>query len=348
MLYTVKKKLGVRTLYIHGMTCENCETRIENKVKKGKGVVQVDAEYRRSRVLVVYDSEITSARDIIVTIEKLGYEVLPSPKRSDIMGYRRKVEEDIDLGILMGIAVVVYLLYLITQNFGVDFLPQVNQTMGYGILFIVGILTSLHCLAMCGGINLSQCVTKRSSFNKGPRDLSAFKPSFLYNSGRVISYTFLGGVVGALGSVISLSGWAKGIVAVLAGIMMVIMGLNMLNVFPALRKFNPRMPKVLSKLSGENQQRGPFVVGLFNGLMPCGPLQAMQIYALGTGSMLEGATSMFFFSLGTVPLMFGLGALGSFLGGRFSMKMIRTSAVLVVVLGIIMLNRGLLQPFKSP
>lgn len=115
----------------------------------------------------------------------------------------------------------------------------------------------------------------------------------------------------------------------------------MLNVFPALRRFNLRMPKVLSRLNGENRKREPFLVGLLNGLMPCGPLQAMQLYALGTGSVFAGAISAFFFSMGTVPLMFGLGALSSILNGKFTRKIMKTSAALVIVLGIIMFNRGL-------
>jgi len=144
-----------------------------------------------------------------------------------------------------------------------------------------------------------------------------------------------------LGSVISFSGAAKGIIAIISGIFMVIMGLNMLDIFPWLRKINPRMPKIFGKkIYGNTGKKGPLVIGLLNGLMPCGPLQAMQLYALGTGSMLSGALSMFLFSLGTVPLMFGFGAISSVLSGKFNQKMLKVSAVLVMLLGVIMLNRG--------
>jgi len=160
--------------------------------------------------------------------------------------------------------------------------------------------------------------------------------------GRVISYTVVGGIVGTIGSVVSFSGTAKGIVAIASGVFMVIMGLNMLNIFPGLRKLNPRMPKIFArKVHSNSGQHGPLYVGLLNGLMPCGPLQAMQIYALGTGSMWAGALSMFLFSLGTVPLMFGFGAVSSFLSGKFTHKMMKASAVLVMVLGVIMLSRGM-------
>jgi sulfite exporter TauE/SafE len=162
----------------------------------------------------------------------------------------------------------------------------------------------------------------------------------------VISYTIVGGIVGALGSVISFSGAAKGLVAVIAGVFMVIMGLNMLNLFPWLRKFNPRMPKIFAKfftgkINHQKTSNSPLYVGLLNGLMPCGPLQAMQLYALSTGDPVQGALSMLAFSLGTVPLMFGLGAISSFLSKKFTGKMMTASAVLVLILGVMMFSNGM-------
>jgi sulfite exporter TauE/SafE len=152
----------------------------------------------------------------------------------------------------------------------------------------------------------------------------------------------LGGLAGSLGAVVSFSGAAKGAVTILAGIFMVVMGLNMLNVFPWLRRFNLSMPKVFGRgIHAKAGSKGPLAVGLLNGLMPCGPLQAMQLYALGTGSFATGAVSMFLFSAGTVPLVFGLGSVGSWLKGGSARKLMRVSAVLVVLLGMIMLNRGL-------
>ena len=82
-------------------------------------------------------------------------------------------------------------------------------------------------------------------------------------------------------------------------------------------------------------------MGLLNGLMPCGPLQAMQLYALSTGSVWGGALSMLLFSLGTVPLMFVLGALSSILSRRFTRHMVTAGAVLVAVMGISMFQNGL-------
>lgn len=333
-----------KVLQIDGMTCTSCEMRIENALKKLDGVIEAKALFTSSNVYITYDANVIELNQIIQTIEKLDYVVKKKPDTDDISEpeTKKSAENKMTINQLLGAGIILLALYLVINNtVGFNFIPEINQSMGYGILFFVGLLTSLHCVAMCGGINLSQCVLYKVD-NENSSKFSRYKPSLLYNSGRVVSYTIIGGIVGAIGSSITFSGAAKGIVAIISGVFMVIMGLNMLNIFPWLRKLNPRMPRIFGeKIHGSKGKLGPFYVGLLNGLMPCGPLQAMQIYALGTGSALSGALSMFMFSIGTVPLMFGLGALSSILSGKFTHKMLKVSAVLVIVLGVVMANRGL-------
>lgn len=341
MIYTIQKKLRRRILYVEGMTCTSCEKRIDKSLRNIDGIVDVAVYYRSSTVHVTYDIQVTRLSSVIQVIEKLGYDLSSQTKIKKRK--KNKVEED-EMGIpkLIGIGVVLLILYSMVQNSGVfDFIPEVNQSMGYGLLFIVGLLTSLHCIAMCGGINLSQCIGDGCNDNSCVQ--AKLKPSLLYNSGRIISYTIIGGLVGSLGSVVSFSGWGKGIIAVISGTLMVIIALKMLNIFPSLRRVSLTVPGLSNLMSqiDKRKERGPLYVGLLNGFMPCGPLQAMQLYALGTGSFTAGALSMFFFSLGTMPLMFGFGAISTFLSGRFTRKMMKTSAVLVMVLGIIMVSRGL-------
>lgn len=346
----MEQRLVRKILRIEGMTCASCEMRIENTLKKLDGVVEVKAIFSSSNVYITYDANIIGLEQIIEAIEKLDYIVRNKPGTAAVSKTKKATEDKIPINQLLGIGIILFALYVIVKNtVGFNFVPEIDQSMGYGILFFVGLLTSLHCIAMCGGINLSQCVSYKVD-NDNPGRLSKLKPSLLYNSGRVISYTIIGGIVGALGSSISFSGAAKGIVAIVSGAFMVIIGLNMLNIFPGLRKLNPRMPKFFgSKIQSSSGKHGPFYVGLLNGLMPCGPLQAMQIYALGTGSFAAGALSMFMFSIGTVPLMFGLGAVSSILSGKFSHRMMKVSAVLVIVLGVVMANRGLaLSGFSLP
>lgn len=81
---------------------------------------------------------------------------------------------------------------------------------------------------------------------------------------------------------------------------------------------------------------GALTVGLLNGLMPCSPLQSMQLAALASLSPIKGALSMLFFSLGTTPLMLGLGSLTAALGQRFNRAVLRAGAVM----GLAMLSQG--------
>lgn len=348
-----------KTFLVRGMSCPSCELKIEKVLRKMPGVKDAKASLANSEVKVEYDPEQVKDAAIIEAIAKLGYEAGETEKGSaTLQGTAKKWS----INQILGIAIIIFALYWVTKStVGFNFLPRVDQSMGYGMLFVIGLLTSLHCVAMCGGINLSQCIVRsRVTYRPGEHEskFAKLKPSFLYNLGRLTSYTLTGGVVGALGSVISFSGTAKGIVAIIGGVFMVLIGINMLDIFPWLKRFKIGIPKFLGNKiynareeaiaggnAGEDLPKrrigGPFYIGLLNGLMPCGPLQTMQLYALGTGSFLGGATAMFLFSLGTIPLMFSFGALSSFLSGKFTHRMLKVSAVLVIVLGITMLNRGL-------
>lgn len=332
-----KMEAGIKSkkIRIGKMTCVNCQNKIEKKLRNTAGVKSVKVSYNEGSADITYDTDIISLKDITAIIHKMDYEVLPDSSRKAP-----------DTNQAIGLMIIIISLYILLQQFGIlNFLvpSQLAQTnMSYGMLFVIGLITSVHCVAMCGGINLSQCLPKSESTAKDITPLSSLRPTFLYNLGRVCSYTIVGFLVGALGMVFTFSNTMQGVLKLIAGVFMIIMGINMLGIFPWLRRFNPRMPRIFSRKINQEKSssHGPFWVGLLNGLMPCGPLQAMQIYALSTGNPLTGALSMFLFSLGTVPLMFGLGALGSLLSKKFTHKIMTVGAVLVVVLGLSMISQG--------
>jgi sulfite exporter TauE/SafE/copper chaperone CopZ len=339
----MEEKRITKTFPVAGMTCVNCENQIENKLNKLTGVISVTVSYTRSQVSFTYDPDQVRLATILDTIETMDYYVKRSAENQNKLPTGKTEKKNRSREVL-GIAIIMIVAFMIINYSGgftiFNMFPEAKLGVGYGALFLIGLLTSVHCVAMCGGINLTQCVPHTRIKNKNK--MADLRPGVLYNTGRVISYTIVGGIVGALGSVISFSGTAKGIVAVAAGIFMVIMGLNMLNLFTWLRKLNPRMPKIFArKINDQKKSNSPLYVGLLNGLMPCGPLQAMQLYALSTGDPVQGALSMLAFSLGTVPLMFGLGAISSLLSKRFTSKMMTASAILVLILGVFMFSNGI-------
>ena len=201
---------------------------------------------------------------------------------------------------------------------------------------------------MCGGINLSQCIPVADDDNgKTPKNKIIF-PSLLYNTGRVISYSVIGFLLGGMGMLLTGGGGMgiplllQGILKIIAGLFMVIMGINMLGWITLLRKFQIRFPQRLTDKINKKRRREnrPFFVGLLNGLMPCGPMQSMQIIALGSGNPVSGAAAMLTFSLGTVPLMLGFGSIFSALGKKFTRQILKTGAILVVVMGLAMMSQG--------
>lgn len=326
-------KLSTLHLRIGGMSCAHCESTIQKGLLALTGVAKVKANYGKGSAEVQYDADLVTPQRIEKAIDKLGYTVVSGKAASKVPVLR-------SAGLML---IIVALFVLLEATGAVNYLvpSQLAQAgMGLGMLFVIGLITSVHCVAMCGGINLSQCVTDGKAYTgKG----AALKPALLYNAGRVISYTVIGFAVGALGGAITFSPAVQGYIKLLAGVFMVIMGVNMLGIFPWLRRLNPRMPKfITSRVDTAKWRAGsPLLVGLLNGFMPCGPLQAMQIYALSTGSALAGALSMLLFSLGTVPLMFGLGALSAVLSRKFTHHMLLAGAVLVAVLGLSMFSQGL-------
>ncbi|MDR0319941.1 MAG: sulfite exporter TauE/SafE family protein [Treponema sp.] len=358
------KDLQTQTFRIDGMFCANCQNLIEEKLKNSLGVNNVSVSYKKGKAEITYDPSIITFSKIKALVEELGYKALEANENPS----SNKTASQI-----IGTLVIIFGLYLLLRAFSASGLaaafPVAQSGMGYGMVLIIGLVTSVHCIAMCGGINLSQTLrgggksppslqpplTRRlplppSAGHSPATPQSLLFPSILYNSGRLISYTAVGIVVGAIGSVITVSGRFQGAILLLAGIFMLIMGINMLGLFPSLRRFMPQMPKIFTKKINSLSSTPhsllptPLIIGFLNGFMPCGPLQAMQLYALSTGSALRGGISMFLFCAGTIPLMFALGAAGGILSGvkgkAFSHHVMQIGAILIAAMGLTMFTNG--------
>jgi sulfite exporter TauE/SafE/copper chaperone CopZ len=351
MEITGKQGLQKRTFRIGGMTCVNCQNRIEKALNNTAGVQIAEVNYKTGMAAVSYDAEAIGFDKISAVIENLGYKTLDGNNKNPVTQI---------IGTLIIIIVMFFVLRMFTTSKLAAAFPLAKEGMSYGMLLVIGLLTSVHCIAMCGGINLSQTLKGNGEKRVGDGDASPkgtyslLLPSLLYNGGRLVSYTAVGVLVGALGSVVTLSGHFQGVVQLIAGVFMVVMGINMLGLFPALRHFIPQLPRLFTnKIDKQKTGRGPLVVGFLNGFMPCGPLQAMQLYALSTGSSVRGGVSMFLFCLGTIPLMFALGAASSALSGvkgqAFSRRIMQAGAVLVAALGLVMFSNGWsLSGFANP
>jgi len=248
-------EVKTKQLKIGGMTCISCQNKIERKLRNIAGVKSVKVSYSAGTAEITYDTEIISLKGIYAVIEKLDYQVL--------MGNEKQESNIIRV---IGILVIIVSLYVLLQQFGVLNLLVPSQLadtkMGYGMLFVLGLITSIHCVAMCGGINLSQCMPQDEAPAEKQSRMSTFVPAFLYNLGRIISYTVIGFILGFVGLLFSGGGsdtglpvMAQGGLKLIAGMFMVIMGINMLGLFPWLRKLQPHMQKTFARKAGAEKAR---------------------------------------------------------------------------------------------
>ncbi|MBQ8927258.1 MAG: sulfite exporter TauE/SafE family protein [Oscillospiraceae bacterium] len=318
-------------LKISGMYCVQCEQRITAALQNIQGVHNIRVSYKKAKASFESDNSVPYD-SFVQAIEAEGYTVAgTADRRFPVRG-------------LLSLAAII-LLYVLLQYTGLlnQLAPaQLAQSgMGYGALFLIGVVTSVHCIAMCGGISLSQSIPN----DKGKASL--VRP-LLYNLGRVVSYTAIGAVLGTVGyfigggSEVAVPLHLQGLIKIIAGGMLLIMGLRLVGAFSWLQRFSVPLPQKLLRVFGKAsaKAKSPFLIGLLNGFMPCGPLQAMWLIALSCAGPIKGALSMLLFSLGTLPLMLGLGSLVAALGKRFAHAVQSAGAVIVAVMGLALLTQG--------
>ena len=312
-----------KTLAISGMSCPMCEKKVRQALLQ-VGVEQARVDYAAGQAEVTFDSRKTSLPRLAAAVEAAGYSLTTPPGKG-----RRFLRR------AAWLAAIVAAYFLLEESGLLTRLApgQLGRAdMSYGLLFVVGLTTSVHCVTMCGGIGLSQSLPGEK---KRP-----WRSAVVYNAARVASYALSGALLGLVGMLFgaglkpTLSEKLQGVLKLTAGLLLVCMGLGRLDVFPFLRKIH------LPFFRGHPGKKTPALEGLLNGLMPCGPLQSMQLAALATASPLKGGCAMLAFGLGTVPLMLGLGSLTAVLGRKFRRTANVLGAALVAVMGLAMLSQG--------
>jgi sulfite exporter TauE/SafE/copper chaperone CopZ len=329
------RNMKTAKIKIQGMHCKSCEYLIKEEVKELKGVQNVKVSYADSKAEITFDPNKISEKEIIKKIREHGYTCSTPGQKSSGDCYSLS-KNHLYIGFGIGIILILLGAYLISGGFNLSF-PTIDAKTSYALLFAAGLLTGLHCIAMCGGFVVSY-TAKDASENK-----SKFMSHLSYGFGKTLSYMIIGGLFGLLGSFIAFTPAIRGWAAILAGLFLVIFGLKMFNIFPFLRHFSIGMPKFLRNyLNKKGMKSSPLGIGLLNGLMiACGPLQAIYIYAAGTGSAIQGALSLLAFGLGTLPVLLGFGLVASLVSNKLTHKILKLSGVIVIILGIVMLNRGL-------
>jgi uncharacterized protein len=290
------------TFHVHGMHCKSCVLLTETELAEVSHVQSVHANLANHTVTVSGDFGEMNIDDIAQEfsdrLEKHGYSVSAQGE------YKKKQKNWSEFKIAVPVAIAFAVLFLLLQKMGIVNLVQATDV-SYGTAFVVGIIASLStCMAVVGGLVLSMSATFAK---EGDR----IRPQLLFQTGRLVSFFVLGGVIGAIGSAFALNTFATFILSLAIGLVMLLMGLNLLDVFHWAKKFQPGMPKLISKrafnVSKLNHTLTPVLVGIATFFLPCGFTQSMQIYTLSTGTFISGALTMFFYALGTLPVLLLIG-----------------------------------------
>lgn len=328
-----------RSFKVHGMHCESCEFLIEHKFKKIPGIEKVKVN-RAQQKAEVYFNGLLNEKELAAAIKADGYTISEWPNEST------EASAKVDYKEIGGAFLIIVAIYAILKYF--NLMPQgfaIPDDLGLGFAFMIGLVAAFSsCIAVTGGLLLGIA----AKYNENHPDLSGskkFVPHIYFNLGRIVSYTVLGAAVSALGSALTLSPKVNGFVTIAVSILMILLGFQILNIFPSLKRFQPSLFKKFAHKIHEHSEKenkgGAFTLGALTFFLPCGFTQALQLYVLSQGEVLNGALIMGAFALGTLPALISLGALSSFGKGGVQKVFLKFAGVLLVMLGVFNVNSGI-------
>lgn len=322
------------TFHVNGMHCKSCEVLTERELKELPEVRSAKASLKNLSVEVEGDFGDKTpehvARDLSEVLKPHGYSLsLEKEKHHAKWG---------DFVYALPIAAVFIGLFILLQKLGIVNLVDASEVT-YGTAFLIGLIASVStCMAVVGGLVLSMSANFAKEGDK-------VRPQMLFHIGRLISFFILGGVIGAIGTAFELGLTGIFVLSFIVAIILLILGLNLLDVFPWMKRLQPTLPSFLGSrvhgLKNVNHTLTPFLVGVATFFLPCGFTQSMQIFTLTTGGFFSGAMTMFAFALGTLPVL----AILSFSSMAIHKK--ASSSIFFKTAGLVVLFFGLFNLINS-
>lgn len=319
---------------IEGMTCRTCERRIERRVRQIPGVEAATASASRGRVEVIAAGPISDVA-LREAIEAAGYRVGRTP------WIARDAQTWATAGI--GVAVVAVLALLLEATgltagaSGVGALEEGGLVVAALLGLAAGVST---CMALTGGIvlALSAAFEARPPAGATVTVVARLRPTAAFLGGRIVGFAALGAALGAVGSVVILPPLAVAALMIAVAIVMSIVGIRLTGVSPRVAAWAPTLPAGLARRLGIEDGAGAAysdgraaAIGAATFFLPCGFTQAVQVFALSTGSPLTAGLIMAVFAVGTAPGLLALGGLPAILP-------LRTRPALLQVIGVVVLG----------
>jgi hypothetical protein len=218
---------------------------------------------------------------------------------------------------------------------------------GYLLAFMTGLAGGFgHCIGMCGPIIAGYSFSDREPGQPAPV-AATIAPHLLYNTGRITTYALIGGVMGLTGSFVNIAGRISGIqnlVALLAGVLMIVMGMNITGIWGSPRwieKHNLPVLRAARRVAASRSMSRFAFLGMVLGFLPCGLSYTIFVAAAGSGGLLQGMLTAVLFGLGTFPALLAFGVLVSALSSRVRGTIYRAGGFLVICMGVYFVWKGL-------
>ncbi|CAN5395670.1 hypothetical protein BH09PAT4_BH09PAT4_00120 [soil metagenome] len=324
------------TYPIKGMHCASCEILISEELASLPDVLNAQVSLK-TKTATVYARHLPPRQVVRRAVEAAGYEI-GFDGQSPIMNHNKRVYKDLVIGL-----VAVGVLALLYTKLGLS--DATNIKTGGASVGLVGLMMGLTagfstCMALIGGLVLGMS-SKHAEKHPTASPMQKFRPHLFFNLGRIVSFIVLGGVIGALGAAFSLKGSVLGLLTLAVGLVMFTLGLQLTELFPRL-KGRLTLPSSIAKRLGvqdraarEYSHKDAMMLGAITFFLPCGFTQAMQLFAVSTGSAVSGAIIMGMFAIGTAPGLLSIGGLTSVVKGVFAQRFFRIVGVAVMAMALI-------------
>lgn len=319
------------TLHVGGTKCASCKILIENTLGKQSGIANVRVDLSQKTVSFetsLEEDEKQLAEKLSVLINQHGY-VLSTEDSIDGENNNAIMWQALPIGLAF-LAAFFLLQKSGILNFGIGGTPTVTTS------FVIGLIASVSsCLAVVGGLVLSLSATVSQD------KVNDTRPMLLFHGGRLLGFALLGGLLGVLGKAVGISFTLGAILGVLAAVVMILLGLNLVGVFAKnIAALPPSIFAFFRKV--EHGTFAPFLLGVGTFFLPCGFTQAMQIVALSSGSFFSGSLIMLAFALGTLPMLTLLSfGSASFAQSKHAPLFFKSAGIVVIGFGIFALLSGL-------
>jgi len=321
------------TIPIQGMHCRSCEILIEGNLKKIQGIERVEVSHKAATAEIYYKDGMPSSESIKQAVKDAGYDIGAKGK----LPWLSKDKHDY-INLLKGV-LVLFVIYLIAKRLGLFELAVNTESTSLLVALVVGLVAGVStCMALVGGLVLSLSA-RHAELHPEISAREKFVPHIYFNLGRIVGFAALGGIIGLLGSAVSPSAGMLGFMTMVIGAVMIFLGLKLVEIFPALKDKSISLPKGISRFFGlhkeqkEYSHKGSFTTGALTFFLPCGFTQAMQLFAVSSGSFVRGALIMSLFALGTAPGLLGVGGLASVFKGKRAKIFFAATGVAVILLG---------------